>query len=88
MAPIDVKCWDCGKSMQIKEKFAGKKGKCPVCGKVIQIPDPSKAIENHFEVNTDVNDDEIRRVAQTLATGPGVVEKKKKGFFAKMFGNK
>lgn len=88
MAPIDVKCWDCGKSIQVQEKFAGKKGKCPVCGKVIEIPDPNKVVESHFDVNIDVDDEAVRRVAQTLAAGPGVVEKKKKGFFAKMFGKK
>ena len=88
MAPIDVKCWDCGKSIQVHEKFAGKKGKCPVCGKVIEIPDPGKAAESHFDVNIDVDDEAVRRAAQTLASGPGVTRKKKRGLFARMFGKK
>ncbi len=35
--PIRVEC-DCGKSLNVPDKLAGKKGKCPACGAVLNIP--------------------------------------------------
>jgi hypothetical protein len=35
--PIHVEC-DCGKSLNVPDKLAGKKGKCPACGAVLNIP--------------------------------------------------
>jgi len=88
MAPIEVKCLDCGKSIKVKHEFAGKKGKCPVCGKVITIPDPSKLAANSYEFNIDVGDDEVKKVAQQIADGPSLKVEKKKGFLSKIFGRK
>jgi len=88
MAVIDVKCFQCGKSFKVKGEFAGKKGKCPVCGKVIAIPDPSKKNEDVLGVNTEMADSEIRAVARQVAMGPGQREAKKRGFFARLFGKK
>jgi hypothetical protein len=31
----------CGKKLQMPEQYAGKKGKCPTCGSVVDIPLPS-----------------------------------------------
>jgi hypothetical protein len=84
-APIEVKCWQCGKSMKVKAELAGKKGKCPVCGKIINIPDPSIKIDT-LDVNTDVSDAEVRKVAASIAGGTGPRQVKKKGFFARIFG--
>lgn len=86
MATIDVKCWECGKITKVNAAHAGKKGKCPVCGKVITVPDPNKKPENLFQINEDVAGDELKKVAQAIANGPGIREKKKKGFFSKIFG--
>src|SRR3954468_11514150 len=36
--PIAVECAHCGKQLKVKDELAGKKGKCPQCQKVIQIP--------------------------------------------------
>src|SRR5579871_1628097 len=33
----------CGKSFQAKDEFAGKRTKCPACGQVLVIPQPSQA---------------------------------------------
>lgn len=33
----------CGKSFQAKDEFAGKRTKCPACGQVLVIPQPSRA---------------------------------------------
>lgn len=84
-APIEVKCLQCGKSIRVKAEFAGKKGKCPVCGKVINIPDPSVK-SDLFAVNQDVNDNEVKKIAASIAAGTTKREAKKKGFFAKLFG--
>jgi len=35
---IAVECAHCGKQLKVKDELAGKKGKCPQCQKVIQIP--------------------------------------------------
>ena len=36
--PIDVECKNCGKTLKLKDELAGKKGKCPQCGGIIEIP--------------------------------------------------
>lgn len=35
---IAVQCAHCGKQLKVKDELAGKKGKCPQCQNVIQIP--------------------------------------------------
>ncbi|MEZ6070652.1 MAG: hypothetical protein R3C10_10340 [Pirellulales bacterium] len=36
--PIPTTCPNCGKTSQIKDKYSGRRGRCPVCGKVISVP--------------------------------------------------
>ncbi|NQT17769.1 MAG: M48 family metalloprotease [Planctomycetes bacterium] len=38
---IAVACGQCKKSFPVKDEFAGKRGKCPHCGGVIQVPKAS-----------------------------------------------
>ena len=35
---IKFACLSCGRPMQAAEKFAGKRGECPCCGCVVEIP--------------------------------------------------
>lgn len=35
--PIKVSC-QCGKRLVVKDEMAGKKGKCPACGQLLEIP--------------------------------------------------
>src|SRR5262249_29472534 len=35
---IPVKCESCGRNLKVKDELAGKKGKCPGCGRVLPIP--------------------------------------------------
>jgi hypothetical protein len=35
--PIAVKC-ECGQLFRVPEQFAGKRGKCPVCARVVAVP--------------------------------------------------
>jgi serine/threonine protein kinase len=40
---IAFPCSRCGKSLSVKDEFAGKKGKCPQCGQSVLIPQQSGA---------------------------------------------
>ena len=35
---IRVQCGSCGATMNVKDELAGKRGKCPKCGAVIDVP--------------------------------------------------
>ena len=37
---ISFSCSSCSHELKINEKMAGRKGKCPYCGKPIQVPVP------------------------------------------------
>jgi hypothetical protein len=39
---INLTC-DCGRKLQIKDEFAGKEGRCPACGRTLQIPFPEES---------------------------------------------
>ena len=34
---LDILCHECGTQMRLPDDWAGKKGKCPKCGSVLQI---------------------------------------------------
>jgi hypothetical protein len=35
---ITFNCNSCGKELRVKDEFAGREGKCPLCGRTMQIP--------------------------------------------------
>lgn len=35
---ISFHCNSCGKELRVKDEFAGREGKCPLCGRTMQIP--------------------------------------------------
>ena len=43
--PIDVTCTGCKTRFQVSEKFAGKKGPCPKCKTIIQIPTANQQVK-------------------------------------------
>jgi hypothetical protein len=43
--PIPMTC-ACGRSLRIKDEFAGRQAKCPACGVVLTVPRPEAAIED------------------------------------------
>ncbi len=45
--PIHVICQTCKTGFQVNEKFAGKKGPCPKCKTVIQVPEKAEEIVIH-----------------------------------------
>ena len=87
MGLIEVKCLQCGKSFKVKSEFAGKKGKCPVCGKIITISDPSKK-DDSLGLNVDLDSSARKKVAMSVAQVGGGYVAKKRGFFARLFGRK
>lgn len=42
---IKVTCGSCGREMNVKDALAGKKGKCPGCGGIIEVPMPETPVE-------------------------------------------
>src|SRR5689334_11576963 len=40
--PINVAC-PCGRKLQIADAFAGQQGRCPVCGRTLDLPAPAEA---------------------------------------------
>ena len=42
---IKVRCAKCGKTLNIPDQFAGKKGKCPGCQEMLIIPAPPAPVE-------------------------------------------
>ena len=46
---IKVKCVGCGKTLSVVESMAGKKGKCPYCLTVLDIPESTPA-KSTFEI--------------------------------------
>jgi phage FluMu protein Com len=40
---IALTCPGCGKSLNVKDEFAGKRGKCPHCKQPVTIPAPAAA---------------------------------------------
>jgi S1-C subfamily serine protease/phage FluMu protein Com len=42
---IPVGCANCGSTLKVADQYAGKKGKCPKCGGVIQVPKIAQPIQ-------------------------------------------
>ena len=62
--PIPLTC-GCGRSLRIKDEFAGRRVKCPGCGEVLAVPLPEVEEEGAAEVLLahSPDDDEPRRSA-------------------------
>jgi predicted Zn finger-like uncharacterized protein len=48
--PLDVKCAGCKAAFKVKDEHAGKKMKCPKCGKIITIPKKDDEVIEDVEV--------------------------------------
>ena len=38
--PIEFRCTQCQKLLRTQDDTAGKQAKCPICGTLVQIPEP------------------------------------------------
>jgi hypothetical protein len=67
--PITVNC-ACGESMRVKEEWAGRRARCPMCKQPLTVPDPAKRpAEEDEEV--------IDAVAAEEEADPRVIQKPK-----------
>ncbi len=55
--PITVNC-KCGKSMQVRDEWAGRMGKCPACKQPVQVPNPEVNDEEEEIIAAEVLDDD------------------------------
>jgi len=46
---IRFQCDECGSTLKVEDRLAGKKGKCPKCNAVTMIPDPSSTTPGRGE---------------------------------------
>ena len=56
---IPFRC-QCGKTIKAKDEMAGKKFRCPDCGKAMQVPEPEAFEEDPFETREDDFEEERR----------------------------
>ena len=61
--PISCQCASCGAKMNVADKFAGKRAKCPKCGQPIDIPAAPAAQDSLFG-------DDLSLAAETPRTPP------------------
>ena len=54
---IEFACKHCGKRLVIPDESAGKKGKCPQCGTLVQVPRAAPMSENDIADLLNVDDD-------------------------------
>lgn len=47
---IDVACSACGKNVLVKDEHAGKRIKCPGCGRAVSVPEPFPSIDTSEQV--------------------------------------
>ncbi len=52
--PINVTCPSCHTRFKVSEKFAGKKGPCPKCKEVIQVPSAEEQVVIHAPEHSEV----------------------------------
>jgi hypothetical protein len=65
--PITVVCPGCRKSFKVSDKFAGKKGPCPKCKTVIEVPDKVDEVVIHEPENFGPTDSKGRAVLKPIA---------------------
>ncbi|MFO0906312.1 MAG: hypothetical protein U0939_25120 [Pirellulales bacterium] len=64
--PIDVTCAGCKTRFQVSDKFAGKKGPCPKCKSIIQVPEKSQEVVVHAPEHSGPKDSKGRAVLKPL----------------------
>lgn len=64
---IRVTCTACQRTFKVKDRFAGLKGSCLYCGRVVSVPDHAPTVED-FEVLEEAEEDEMLGSSLSLAT--------------------
>jgi cation transport ATPase len=65
--PIPVVCPGCKKRFSVSDKFAGKKGPCPQCKTVIQVPEKGEEVVVHAPEEFGPKDAKGRAVLKPIA---------------------
>jgi len=65
--PIPVVCPGCQKRFNVSDKFAGKKGPCPNCKTVIQVPEKGEEVVVHAPEEFGPKDTKGRAVLKPIA---------------------
>ncbi len=65
--PIPVVCPGCQKRFNVSDKFAGKKGPCPHCKTVIQVPEKGEEVVVHAPEEFGPKDAKGRAVLKPIA---------------------
>ena len=65
--PITVVCPGCRKSYRVSDKFAGKKGPCPNCKTILQIPTKDEQVVVHEPEDFGPTDSKGRAVLKPIA---------------------
>jgi len=65
--PIPVVCPGCQKRFNVSDKFAGKKGPCPTCKTVIQVPEKGEEVVVHAPEEFGPKDTKGRAVLKPIA---------------------
>jgi len=52
---IEFTC-ECGEIFQVEDEFAGRKGRCPTCKRIMVVPDPGKDLEP-LELQDELNEE-------------------------------
>jgi hypothetical protein len=61
---IEVSC-ECGKRFSVGDNFAGKRGRCKACGRIVTVPAAAAESQSH---NYDLSDDHIPEAKIAAAT--------------------
>lgn len=65
--PIDVTCAKCMTRFQVSEKYAGKKGPCPKCKSIIQVPELKEQVVVHAPEMSGPKDSKGQSVLKPIA---------------------
>jgi hypothetical protein len=65
--PIDVTCAKCMTRFQVSEKYAGKKGPCPKCKTIIQVPELKEQVVVHAPEMSGPKDSKGQSVLKPIA---------------------
>jgi hypothetical protein len=65
--PIDVTCSGCKTRFQVSEKFAGKKGPCPKCKAIIQVPTLQEQVVIHAPEPSGPKDSKGQHILKPIA---------------------
>lgn len=62
---MKFKCFHCSSILRVKDKYVGRKGKCPKCGTKNTVPSPDDTIEDSimtiFNDMDDAEDEEFEQ---------------------------